>query len=355
MRRLEYLQKESGGLWVFSKEIRGQLYALFCDIFIACFLSLIITDRSYLDILGLLLTFHFFGSIIRYCSGYIFYKKPLRLHLLTSIVLGSILGSMFFEIFVGGNPIDLIINTPEIAIKRTLFGMLYCLIAGNNMYHIFQKSKVEKSLLEQQKQNLQYEKDLMEVELMVLQSQIEPHFLFNTLANIQALIDGNPKSAKQMLTQFTDLLRHSLARTRSKKTTIGMELDILEKYLSIQQHRLGERLHYCINCSEEDRQITIAPLLVQPLVENAVIHGIEPSIEGGKVTISITNDNHILEIKIADTGQGFSGETQGQGIGLTNVRNRLKALYGDKASLSISEQNPKGVLSKIVIQRNSDD
>ncbi len=353
--RLEKLQRDSGGMWVLRNEIAGNLYGLFYDSFMATFLYIIEPDRSFFYFLGMLVSYHFFGAISRYCSAWLLYKKSVRFHIVVAIISGAIWGAIFFEIITGNNLHDLIFIAPQFTIKRVLFGIMYFMITGQSMHNIRERVKAEKSLLEQQKQNLQYEKDLVEIELLALQSQIEPHFLFNTLANIQALISKSPKSAKQMLTQFTDLLRHSLARTRSKETNIGMELDIIEKYLSIQQYRLGERLQYDIDCNEEDRQILIAPLLVQPLVENAVIHGIEPAIEGGKVTISVVRKNNSVEIKIADTGQGFSEKTQGHGIGLTNVRNRLKALYGGKANLSITEQDPNGVVSKITIKRNSDE
>lgn len=362
MGRLENLQRDSGGMWILRNEIKGNLYGLFYDLFMAAFLLLIGASTSYFYLLGILISLHFCGAISRYCSAYLFYKRPVKFHITVAIILGAILGTIAFEIIIGNNLLNLIVNNPETILKRILFGIMYFLITGQSMYNIRERLKAERSLLEQQKQNIKYEKDLVEIELLALQAQIEPHFLFNTLANVQALIDNRPKSAKQMLTQFTDLLRHSLARSRSRETTIGMELNIIEKYLSIQQYRLGERLQYTINCSEKDRQVLIAPLLVQPLVENAVIHGIEPAINGGKITISVENNNNTVEIKITDTGQGFSEKTEGQGVGLSNIRNRLKALYGDNAFLSISEHSPSehsssknsslGVLSKITIKSN---
>lgn len=193
------------------------------------------------------------------------------------------------------------------------------------------------------------EKLLVESQLRALQAQIEPHFLFNTLANVQGLIDADPKAAKQMLESFTRLLRHTLQRSRKSDTNLGQELEIVHEYLSIQKQRLGNRLHFYFKVDQSLNQFPFPPLLLQPLVENAIRHGIEPSLTGGTINIEISRIDMdrrpaILQVKVIDTGQGFD-EHGSQGVGLANVRDRLNGTYGPNAKLIMAENHPHGVIA----------
>ena len=170
-------------------------------------------------------------------------------------------------------------------------------------------------------------------------AQIEPHFLFNTLANTIGLITTAPNQAIHMLENLTSLLRVSLKRTRGTKTTLGEELAILEAYLAIQKIRLGRRLRYTITDNPAFHQAELAPLLLQPLVENAVMHGIEPSPDGGLVKIDISRGKEGLNITISNTGASFEPTANSTpGYGLKNVEERIAALYGDKAKLMITQE-----------------
>ena len=210
---------------------------------------------------------------------------------------------------------------------------------------------IQHKLSEAQLQKAIQEKALIESQLKMLQSQIEPHFLFNTLANIQAMIFHQPEIASQLLTNLTDLLRQSLTKTRQDKIHISDEITFIKSYLSIQKIRLGERLDFHIEVSEHLPDDThIPPLLVQPLVENAVKHGIGPRPQGGEIKVTFSKINDQLCIAIKDDGVGFSiSHTKGNGIALNNIRNRVSSLFGDKGKLVIRENMSGGVTSELYI------
>ena len=176
-------------------------------------------------------------------------------------------------------------------------------------------------------------------ELKTLRAQVEPHFLYNTLSNVVSLIEREPKTAKHMTERLIGYLRHTLDASRREHATVGDELEIIADYLEILRIRMGERLWYSLEASDAVRAMPLSPMLLQPLVENAIKHGLEPKIEGGNVTVSARVEEGALRIEVADTGLGFgvATDTSGSGSGLANVRARLKALYGDTAKLTIDQ------------------
>ena len=184
--------------------------------------------------------------------------------------------------------------------------------------------------------------------LRALQAQIEPHFLFNTLANATSLIDIDPATAKRMLESFIRFLRASLAATRSATTTLGREGELIAAYLDVLQVRMGARLRYRIDIPEALAAFELPPMLVQPVVENAIGHGLEPKVEGGELTLRAVREDGAVAIEVADTGVGFGATTRG-GVGLTNLRERLHLLYGERGALQIGENAPGGMRVRIVI------
>jgi sensor histidine kinase YesM len=196
---------------------------------------------------------------------------------------------------------------------------------------------------------LDQEKHLTATHLKLLQAQIEPHFLFNTLSNVVGMVRDNPEGAQDTLVQLTKLLRASLSRTRESNTTLAEELNIVEAYLKIQQIRMGKRLCFEINCARYLGSQPLPPLVLQPLVENAVKHGIEPSEAGGSITVDASLDAEQLHISVVDTGIGLdaSATSEVTGTGLTNIRQRLAALYNGAATLLIQPTVPTGVTVKL--------
>ena len=193
----------------------------------------------------------------------------------------------------------------------------------------------------------QQQKALAESQLRILQSQIEPHFLFNTLANLKALIRTNPQLAEQLLDNFSELLRSSLSKSRAEKVSLADEVNSLRAYLAIQQIRLGDRLHFEIHLADGLSELTqLPPFLIQPLVENAVFHGIEPSAEGGQVNLTFDIVDQRWLICVIDNGLGLqvdgdSPGPSGHGVALNNIRERLAALFPDQSAVII-KSNPAG-------------
>jgi sensor histidine kinase YesM len=197
----------------------------------------------------------------------------------------------------------------------------------------------------EQRKLIKSESERREVEanLKLLQAQIEPHFLFNTLANVSSLIDSDPALAKKLLERLNDWLRVALLRARSDRSTLGDELDMLENYLQILKIRFGERLRWKVQVTETARRSIFPPMLLQPLVENAVRHGIEPKIGGGEIVIAARVEDGRLYCEVSDDGVGLQ-QMEGGGAGLSNVRERLATLSGGKGRLALSDKQHGGTV-----------
>lgn len=201
------------------------------------------------------------------------------------------------------------------------------------------------------------ERAAAQANLRALQAQIEPHFLFNTLANVTGLIRTQPDTAKRMLEKFIDYLRASLATTREQVATLGQEFALMANFLAILQIRMGDRLQVVVDLPAELAPEELPSMLLQPLVENAIKHGLEPKVEGGSITLQARHVDDSIQIAVIDTGLGFRGGIS-NGIGLKNVRERIAQLYDGKGSLAI-EENPMGgtrailTLPRAVIQNTS--
>jgi len=176
-----------------------------------------------------------------------------------------------------------------------------------------------------------------EAQLRLLQAQIEPHFLFNTLANIESLLDADPPRARAMLEAFSDHLRAGMGQLRVDETTLGAELEMAANYLRLLQIRMGERLRFSVEANEDARAALLPPLLLQPLVENAIRHGLEPKVAGGEVRIVAAVENGRLCVQVRDDGLGAEAPPAAKGAGsaLANIRARLRHRYGERASLRL--------------------
>ena len=184
---------------------------------------------------------------------------------------------------------------------------------------------------------------LAETQLRALQAQIEPHFLYNTLANVLGLIDTQPAQARHMLERFIDFLRASLHASRAASATVGAELDLAAAYLDVLAVRMGKRLQYRIEADDAARARTLAPMLIQPLVENAVMHGLEPKVEGGTIVLRAHSDGAVMSVEVVDDGVGIgiAPVRHGGGVGMANVKARALSVHGDGAQLQLLD-NPGG-------------
>jgi signal transduction histidine kinase len=183
-------------------------------------------------------------------------------------------------------------------------------------------------------------------QLQSLRQQIEPHFLFNTLATIRRLHETGSEAGGRLLRHLLDYLRSTLSAS-VHEATLGEETDLASAYLAIVALRMPDRLRVCFDVPEELRQCECPPLSLATLIENAVKHGITPAPEGGEISVRARRDGNLLEIVVADTGVGLSSPDRtgagGTGIGLANVRSRLRMLYDQAATLSVTADAPRGV------------
>ena len=183
-------------------------------------------------------------------------------------------------------------------------------------------------------------------ELALLQAQIEPHFLFNTLAHVLSTVEREPPVAKAMLEHLTHYLRATLRRSRESEHRLGEELELVEALLAIAAMRLGRRLRYRIVVDPILREVLLPPMLLQPLVENAIRHGIEPAVDGGEIHVNGEQLGQELILRVTDDGKGLTGGSP-EGVGLSNVRARLASLYGDKGRLSLFSNSAHGVVAEL--------
>jgi len=193
-----------------------------------------------------------------------------------------------------------------------------------------------------------FAKQMDEARLQVLQAQIEPHFLFNTLATVRRMYQSDRDGGETMLDHLLRYLAIALPEMRTSDTTIDREAMLARSYLDIQRIRMGKRLDFAIDIPDSLRHTRIPPLMLLTLVENAIKHGLNPLPQGGFVRISAETREGRLWLQVADTGQGFTKKSGG-GTGLANTRARLAALYGPEATLALTLNRPRGITATIAL------
>jgi hypothetical protein len=179
-------------------------------------------------------------------------------------------------------------------------------------------------------------------QLKLLEAQIEPHFLYNTLANVISLVDTDPAAAKRMVARLIDYLRHAAQVGATAEATVGRQVELLRAYLDLMALRTNARISYQVDMAPEVAALPLPPMLLQPLVENAIKHGLEPKVAGGRVGISARREGALLVLTVADDGLGFrTTRSDGTGgLGLANLRARLESLYGPRARMTIEDSQP---------------
>jgi hypothetical protein len=192
-----------------------------------------------------------------------------------------------------------------------------------------------------------FERNATEAKLRLLQAQVEPHFLFNTLANIQALVDTGSPQASKVLASLIAYLRAAVPRMHEPATSLGQEMDLVRAYLELMQMRMPDRLEVGIHVEPAARSIPCPPMTVLTLVENAVRHGIDPSEVGGRIDIDVWLRDGRCIVRVSDTGVGLKVAGNGLGTGLSTLRERLQIAYGNTASLQLTEVAPHGVCAEL--------
>ncbi len=288
-----------------------------------------------------------------YRFRYYYFHKTDRKFSVTfvSLILGTIIGVSFATIYIVSASrvtiTDFLASSYDNFIQNLLIGLLF----GSVIIYFFMSREnllnAKAKLQEYKLSILDNEKRMIESKLKLLQSQIEPHFLFNTLSNIIGLIEKEPTRSKTMLESLTRYLRATLNYTRQESAVIEDELNMITAYLNIFKERMGERLKYKIDIDKKLYQYPFPPMLLQPIVENAIKHGLESSIEGGSIKISGQYYKNKIRLIVEDTGSGLEQES-GKGVGLSNVQQRLKALFGESATLILHNRQETGL--RVIIE-----
>jgi two-component system LytT family sensor kinase len=262
--------------------------------------------------------------------------------LLTSLVHAAAASYLHVPIFVprgfAGSPIVLRF-VEEFYSDIWMYWPLVCIQALVDYYKRFRQQALQAAQLEARLARLQLE---------LLRAQIKPHFLFNTLNSISALMQDQPHAAEDMLADLSEMFRASMLSTSRQEAALHHEIDLLRSYMRIQQRRFDDRLTPVFDIAPDALEAAIPTLLLQPLVENAVLHGIAPRVEPGRVEIRAVRRNEKLELHVSDNGVGMAERCQ-EGIGLSNTRERLLHLYGGEQSMEISSKPGQGTLVRIVM------
>jgi len=235
-----------------------------------------------------------------------------------------------------GQPVYVVFRIFQHFARAVLYGGL-----ATAVLYLFARERSDTQAAHQSKLlKLSIDRQTVEARLQALQAQIEPHFLFNTLANIKLLYEVELGQARILVHDLADYLRAALPQMRAARSTLARELDLAQAYLNVLKVRMGERLQICIDVPSHLRKSSLPPMMLSTLVENAIKHGLNPLPQGGRLSIRAFREGASLRIAVTDNGMGFRGRF-GPGVGLANTRARLTALYGTAGRLAL-DANPEG-------------
>jgi sensor histidine kinase YesM len=193
------------------------------------------------------------------------------------------------------------------------------------------------------------EREAAEAQLQLLQAQIEPHFLFNTLAHVRRLYRKQPSTGAQTIDNLMTCLRAALPQARRSESTLAEEFELVAAYLQLFQVRMGPRLRFTLDLPPAQRRLPFPPMVLVTLAENSIKHGLAPADLGGTVQLRARRVGAALEVSVADDGVGFGPDSGGHGVGLINIRRQLAARFGDAASLTLEQRDSGGVLARLLL------
>ncbi|MEM6326838.1 MAG: histidine kinase [Bacteroidota bacterium] len=299
--------------------------------------------------------------LIVYCGRRVPFRRSrfgrtLAIHLALALGVGLLYSSVYA--FLGtGEGMRPVLLSPEVAariwpsqVARTLSGhvVMYGVIlgAGGALDLWTRRREEEREQAALMLRASQLERDLADARLAALQSQLHPHALFNTLHAISAMIDWRPDDARQMLADVSDLLRHTLAQSEETTTRLDDDIDWIEQFLDLQERRFGDRLFVSVYLDPSAHAAMVPTLLLQPLVENALMHGVSAVSRTCHVQVRVERDGEQVRLVVEDDGAGLAPDRR-DGLGLRNTRARLQALYGDDARLRVEARPGGGTRSLI--------
>ncbi|TXJ22663.1 MAG: sensor histidine kinase [Chitinophagaceae bacterium] len=242
------------------------------------------------------------------------------------------------------------IDKPLLLILSGAFYFFINIVIWNLIYFIYHY--VTKSR-KQQLDTLRLESLVKELELKTIKAHINPHFIFNSLNSIRALVDENPERARRAITELSNILRSSMQSDKSESAPMERELDIVKDYLALENMRFEDRLKIEYEVDEDTLDLPVPPMMLQTLVENAIKHGISKQIKGGVVRVMSVLKNNFHELSVQNTGV-LNGQVNGGGFGLSSTTNRLNLLYGNKAKFEIRQVTPTLVEARVLIPFDAD-
>ncbi|MDM0110524.1 histidine kinase [Variovorax sp. J22R133] len=234
------------------------------------------------------------------------------------------------------------------------FSLLGAVMLGTRTLHrLMQRASAD--AIAAQAARVELERQADQAQLQLLQAQIEPHFLFNTLANVRRLYRKQPEAGAEAIGDLMIYLRAALPQLRRTVSTLGEEFELVRAYLKLFKLRMGHRLNYTLDLPPAIRGVAFPPAVLVTLAENAVKHGLAPADSGGLIQVAATCNGHELGVTVIDDGVGFGAGTSGSGLGLVNIRRQLEARFGDSAQLTLEQADGCGVCARIVIPWNPTD
>jgi sensor histidine kinase YesM len=270
---------------------------------------------------------------------------------------GAFAGAAIAGIVQGVDPLGWLADSAKfrhVVTAGLVFGFLYALVVALIAHLRNREYAALTARLAAEARQSELSRQLAESQLKLLQLQVEPHFLFNTLASARQLAEKGAPDAARLVGDLIVFLRAATPALREARTTLAAEGDLVRAYLSIMRTRLGRRLEFGVTVPPPLADAPLPPGMLITLVENAIKHGIEPWPPGGRVEVSARETDGRLEVTVADTGAGLEGApASGAGIGLANIRERLALLYGDRAALELAENDPRGFRARIVLPREA--
>jgi len=282
---------------------------------------------------------------------------PRRFVVAAALIVGAIVGTLLVVLVKGRDLQGLVSNDEYLwsvattAVLAFVFGSIAVTVQTTRA----RVARAEAELLRSEADRQRLARRNAEAELMVVRAQIEPHFLFNTLANLSFLIKENPTQAELLLENLIDYLQAAVPRIRGDSNTLRHEITMASAYVSILQIRMGERLKSAFDVPAELLSAPFPPMMLITLVENAIKHGLNPLPEGGTVIVSVARCRDQLQVRVADDGAGLAEPAGGarEGVGLANIRERLQAMFGASAHLSLEPNRPRGAVATISLPLES--
>jgi sensor histidine kinase YesM len=290
-----------------------------------------------------------------------FHRRLLRAILLAAVVViaSAFVAGTAVDVINGREPLSWLSNSAKLRHAVTgalVFAFLYAFLIALITSLRNREYLALTARLAAERHQSELSRQLAESRLMLLQRQVEPHFLFNTLGSAQQLAERGAPAAARLIGDLIVFLRASMPTLGSQTTTLAEEATLARAYLGIMKTRLAARLEYSIDVPPELASFSLPSGVLVTLVENAIKHGIEPQPAGGTVRLSASREDTAagacVVVTVADTGSGMSG-APGQGIGLANIRERLALLYGTAARLVLSENVPQGFVARLVLPNDA--